>query len=171
MSFLARGRQGSSLLVQKLRGENLAFGKKIQSPAYRRTKTKNKCNVTTRQAACKTNTIQLHCLCVEKFTFRVVICIKRAIRFTIKHQQFDQTWQQCPVNLHQPLYFRQPRANTPACCSLQPTLFPSLRLYGGIYSPSQGKHATYILHLSDLYCFSLSLSTGTIHGMVAYVNL
>ena len=37
------------------------------------------------------NTIQLYCLCVEKFAFWLVIYIKLSIHFTIKHQQFNKT--------------------------------------------------------------------------------
>ena len=37
------------------------------------------------------NTIQLYCLCLEKFAFWLIIYIKHSIHFKIKHQQFNET--------------------------------------------------------------------------------
>ena len=44
--------------------------------------------------AMKYNTIQLYCLCVEKFAFWLVIYIKHSIYLSIKHQQLNvnETW-------------------------------------------------------------------------------
>ena len=36
-------------------------------------------------------TVQLYCLCVEKFAFWLVIYIKHSIHFTMKHQIFNKT--------------------------------------------------------------------------------
>ena len=37
------------------------------------------------------NTIQLYCLCVEKFAFWLVIYTKHSTHLTIKHQQLNET--------------------------------------------------------------------------------
>ena len=43
------------------------------------------------QMKVKYNTIQLYCLCVEKFAFWLVIYIKQSIYLTIKHQRLNET--------------------------------------------------------------------------------
>jgi len=50
----------------------------------------HKTTTTTQRSQVQKDTIQLHCLYVEKFAFWLVIYIKHSIHFTIKHKQADE---------------------------------------------------------------------------------